>query len=57
MPILPALAKAKDLAKLDPKSDAFGFLEAELIRSRNLVEAALREATDEIQAIFTPGVR
>jgi len=57
VPILPALARAGELARLDPKSDAFGFLEAELIRGRNLVEAALHEATDEVQTALASGGR
>ena len=49
MPILPLLAPVADLAKLEKKSDAFGFLEADLIRGRNAVEATLRQAADELQ--------
>lgn len=43
-PILPLLAHAADLPKMDRSSDEYGFLEAELIRGRNQVEATLREA-------------
>ncbi len=49
MPILPLLARAGELAKLPTDSDAFGFLEAELIRGRNAVEATLREAIEAIR--------
>jgi len=47
---LPALAGLRDLAKLDASSDEAGFLETELVRSRNAVETVLRESTEEIQA-------
>jgi N-acetylated-alpha-linked acidic dipeptidase len=57
MPILPALAGLRTLAKLDPKSDDFGFLESELIRGRNMIDAVLREATDEVQAYLTTAGR
>src|SRR5205814_5804385 len=49
MPILPLLARAADLPKLSNNSDAFGFLEADLIRGRNAVEATLREAGEEVK--------
>jgi hypothetical protein len=35
---------------MDRSSDAYGFLETELIRGRNAVEATLREALDELIA-------
>jgi hypothetical protein len=57
MPMLPSLAGVRDLARLDPKSDAYGFLETQLIRSRNMVEAVLREAADELQAVLASGAR
>jgi hypothetical protein len=50
MPILPQLARVRDLARLEVKSDEYGFLETELIRGRNLVESVLREAAEELQA-------
>jgi hypothetical protein len=49
MPILPALARVRELASLPQDSDVYGFLETELIRGRNEVEATLREAAAEIQ--------
>ena len=57
MPVLPALAGVRDLVRLDPKSDAYGFLETQLIRSRNMVEAVLRETADELQAVLVSGPR
>ena len=48
MPILPLLAGVADLANLSKNSDEFGFLEAELIRGRNAVEATLRETVEEL---------
>lgn len=49
VPILPLLARAVELAKMRRDSDAFGFLEADLIRGRNAVEATLREAADAMR--------
>jgi hypothetical protein len=51
MPILPLLADVRQLARLPKNSDAFGFLEADLIRNRNAVEATLRAATVSISSI------
>jgi len=48
MPSLPLLARVKDLAQLPRDGDEFGFLETELIRGRNKVEAVLREATADL---------
>jgi len=50
VPVLPLLARIRELVKLKPDSDEFGFLETELVRGRNAVGAALREATWEIEA-------
>ena len=47
-PVLPLLARAADLSKMDAKSDAYGFLEAELIRGRNQVEATLNDAREAL---------
>jgi len=55
VPILPLLARARELPKLAPASDAYGFLETELLRGRNAVETALREATDEIDRFLARG--
>ena len=52
LPVLPLLARVKDLATLPRESNEFGFLETELIRGRNQVEAALRDATDAITAFL-----
>jgi Zn-dependent M28 family amino/carboxypeptidase len=48
LPVLPLLARVKDLATLSKDSDEYGFLETELIRGQNAVEATLRHAVDEI---------
>jgi hypothetical protein len=53
LPVLPLLARAADLAKLQKNSDAFGVLEAELIRGRNAVDATLREAIEELKSPAT----
>jgi N-acetylated-alpha-linked acidic dipeptidase len=44
-PALPALREASTLAALDPASDAARFLHTALVRRRNAVTQALREAT------------
>ena len=48
LPILPLLARAKELASLPRDGDEIGFLETELIRGRNQVDAVLREASLEL---------
>jgi hypothetical protein len=48
LPVLPLLARVKELATLNKDSDEYGFLETELIRGRNNVEATLRHALDRI---------
>lgn len=44
LPPLPSLDAARQLAQLDPRSDAFGFLQTRLVRSRNAVVHHLKEA-------------
>jgi hypothetical protein len=48
LPVLPLLARVKDLATLSKDSDEYGFLETELIRGRNTVDATLRHVLDEL---------
>lgn len=50
LPILPLLARVKDLPTLARDGDDFGFLETQLIRGRNAVEATLTEATEAIES-------
>jgi len=57
VPILPLLARARELPSHPPDSDAFGFLETELVRGRTAVEATLGEATEEIEHFLTEGSR
>jgi len=47
-PVLPLLARVKDLAALPKDGDEYGFLETGLTRGRNAVEDTLRRALDEI---------
>jgi len=49
LPVLPLLARVKDLATLPRDGDAWGFLETEMIRGRNEVEARLRTVTEQIE--------
>jgi hypothetical protein len=53
LPVLPLLARVKDLGNLRPDGDQFGFLETELIRSRNQVDATLRDAADAIDTYLS----
>ena len=46
LPVLPGLAPMRELARLEPKTDAFGFLLTELRRQRNRIEDALVQATE-----------
>ena len=49
-PVLPLLARVKDLPHLSPDSDDFGFLVTTLTRGRNVVESALAQATAAVDA-------
>lgn len=49
LPVLPLLARVKDLATLSAEQDEFGFVETQLIRGRNEVEATLRDASEAIE--------
>ncbi len=53
LPVLPLLARVKDLATLPRDGDEFGFLDTQLIRGRNAVEAGLREATEAIESYLS----
>ena len=53
LPILPLLARVKDLASLPRDGDASGFLETELLRGRNQVDATLRDAAGAIDRYLT----
>jgi N-acetylated-alpha-linked acidic dipeptidase len=55
VPMLPLLARVKELPGLPKDSDTYGFLETELFRGRNAVEASLREATEEITGYLGKG--
>jgi hypothetical protein len=44
-PMLPLLARVRDLPSLPADGDEFGFLTTSLVRGRNVVEATLRDAT------------
>jgi N-acetylated-alpha-linked acidic dipeptidase len=50
VPVLPLLDRVRELPKLDKNSDAYGFLETELLRGRSAVESTLRDATRQIDA-------
>jgi len=44
LPILPGLDRMRELARLDPESDRYGFLRTEMLRERNRVAATLDDA-------------
>ncbi|MFQ5778396.1 MAG: M28 family peptidase, partial [Terriglobia bacterium] len=44
LPILPGLDRARELARLDPGSDRYGFLRTQMVRERNRVAHTLDEA-------------
>ena len=48
VPMLPLLARARELAKMPKDAETYGFLETELLRGRNAVEATLTEAARDI---------
>jgi len=52
-PVLPLLARVKDLPSLSADSDDFGFLITTLTRGRNAVEATLGQATTAIETYLT----
>lgn len=49
LPVLPGLARARDLLPLERESDAYGFLQTRLVRERNRVEDTLREVAALLQ--------
>jgi hypothetical protein len=53
LPLLPLLARVKDLAALPHEGDEFGFLETEMIRGRNRVESTMRDAIETIDAYLS----
>ena len=57
LPILPLLARAAELPSLPPDSDARGFLETELVRGRNAVEATLRDAARDAEQFLAGEAR
>ena len=46
IPFLPKLQAARRLAQLDPASDQYHFLQTELVRNRNAIAFALRQAME-----------
>lgn len=48
VPMLPLLARARELPTLSKESDAYGFLETELLRGKNAVEGTLTDSAREI---------
>lgn len=57
LPVLPLLARAKDLPALARDGDEFGFLETELLRGRNAVQETLRSATAALESYLAQSAR
>lgn len=55
MTILPLLARARELPNLAKDSDAYGFLETELLRGKNAVESTLLDAVRDIEVHLATG--
>jgi hypothetical protein len=53
LPVLPLLARVKDLSTLSRDGDAFGFLNTQMVRARNEVESRLRAATEAIDGYLS----
>ena len=53
LPVLPLLARVKDLAAIPKDSNEFGFLETELIRGRNEVDSTLRDVLEAIDGYLS----
>jgi hypothetical protein len=57
LPVLPGLDRARQLAKLDPASDEYGFLLTRVIRERNRVAATLDSALDRMEQFLSATAR
>jgi len=53
LPVLPLLARVKDLAAIPKDSNEFGFLETEVIRGRNEVDSTLRDVLEAIDGYLS----
>jgi hypothetical protein len=51
MPVLPGLAPASELARLQPGTNEFGFLQTKLVRQRNRVHDALLQACEVAEGL------
>ncbi|MFQ5818220.1 MAG: M28 family peptidase [Terriglobia bacterium] len=51
-PILPGLARARELARLEPASDRYGFLLTQMVRERNRVTGMLDDALELVTAFL-----
>jgi hypothetical protein len=52
IPMLPGLQGVRALARLDPASDAYGFLRTRLVRERNRVADALEAAIEHVEELL-----
>jgi Iap family predicted aminopeptidase len=57
LPVLPGLDRARQLAKLDPASDEYGFLLTRVIRERNRVAATLDSALERMEQFLAATAR
>ncbi len=51
LPVLPGLAPARELALLDPESDAYRFLRTSLVRQHNRIHDALAQAAELLDGL------
>ncbi len=52
MPVLPGLTAASELARLQPATNEFGFLQTKLVRQRNRVHDALLQACEVAEGLI-----
>lgn len=57
LPILPGLDRSRELGKLDPASDPYGFLKTQMVRERNRVASTLDDALDRITEFLSRPAR
>lgn len=57
LPVLPGLDRARQLAKLDPSGDEYGFLLTRVVRERNRVAATLDAALERMEQFWSTTAR
>lgn len=57
LPVLPGLSRARQLGKLDPAGDEYGFLLTRVVRERNRVAATLDSALEQLEQFLSAAGR